>query len=225
MTLLVVGLVGMVGCAQEAVHTSSLADFPTGTTTHPLAGRNPFSPVVVSTPSLTATTVLATPTSPDVPCQAAALAVSEGGQMAASGMIDLILYFRNQGTEQCVLAGVPGLELLSGDDKAILSTPASTDLTGWKTWDGKHAEAVVLLPGLVEPIPHRDNGLGYAVAYLIYSTRGPGAGRCQPLVPAPSRMRLTLPMSGETLLLDWSIGTCDGRIGVSPFQATSDSNP
>lgn len=140
--------------------------------------------------------------------------------MAASGAISLILYFRNQGSAQCSLTGVPGLEILGDDGAVILSTPASADLTGRKTWDGQPATTVVLLPGLAAPIPHRGNGPGYALTYLGYSTRGPGAGRCEPLTPAPVRMRLTLPASGETLLLDWSIGTCDGRIGTSPFQAT-----
>ncbi|MFN8511396.1 MAG: DUF4232 domain-containing protein [Thermomicrobiales bacterium] len=225
--MLVVCLLGTVSCAREVVRTSLLGDSPTNPATRPLTGKDPATPLVVSTPRFTATTAPATPIGAGAapPCRALDLAISEGGEMAASGTISLILYFRNQGSAQCSLTGVPGLDLLGDDGVVILSTPASGDLTGWKTWDGQPATPVVLLPDLPPPIPHRYNGPGYALTYLGYSTRGPGAGRCEPLTPAPVRMRLTLPTSGETLLLDWSIGTCDGRIGTSPFQATGRTSP
>ena len=224
--LLILGLLCMAGCAREVVRTSPLGDTPLSTATRPLAGSDPVTPLAVSTPELTATTAPPTPIAAGVapPCRASDLVISEGGTNAASGTVFLILYFRNRGSAQCSLTGVPGLELLGDDGAVILSTPASADLTGWKTWDGQPAATVVLLPGLAPPIPHRDNGPGYALTYLTYSTRGPGAGRCEPLTPTPSQMRLSLPTSGETLLIDWSIGTCDGRVGTLPFQATGRPN-
>jgi hypothetical protein len=137
-------------------------------------------------------------------CTTFQLQMSGIGTGAGLGHIGVLLRLRNVSSTGCVLAGYPGIQLVSPTG-AILQTVVNHPAEGDYLFPGIPAHAVALAPG------------GYAAFDLGYEDNPSGSGPYDLECPAARWVRIVLPHTGQFGTAEFPLAPCEGRVAVSPI--------
>ena len=129
------------------------------------------------------------------------------GVGAGLGHIGLVARLKNRSGTGCILDGYPGIRLI-GRDGALLRTVVTHANAGDYLFPGIASHRIALPPGAFAAfdLGYEDNPGGPA-ADLPYDVACPPA----------SKIRVTLPVTGEYGTASIELAPCEGVVNVSPI--------
>jgi hypothetical protein len=169
--------------------------------------------------------LLPTPSPAPIPpgtlaCQTGDLeAVFTGSGAATGGQLVGSIVFGNRTGTQCVLEGVPGIQLFDAHARQIpLAVSGTTD---------PPSRAVLIQPNTAE-IQAQPDRAGRAWVMIMWPTHGPATGTCSPAPPQGTVLGFQLPGGAGSLRVPIvdprngvTVAACGGSLSVTPFQATA----